>query len=160
MQRSILPATPSAPRLRLRLAAPQRTAALLVRAEAHEGTTKVRGKIAPVFSYIANVENMRAWYPGVVAASRVGNTAVPIERAARFQLTRQLLTFSFPTDVQIVEFNAPRKLVLVCDSETYSSTEQFIFMAVRTSAFSPAFLRRLRCKLIYWSRRLEVDKHL
>lgn len=85
---------------------------------------------------------------GTVEANRVGNTAVPINTASRFSLEREILTFRFPMEAQIVEFQPPRKMVCTCDSEAHTATEQFILMQASDLHFC---MRLVQCFFFFAS---------
>jgi carbon monoxide dehydrogenase subunit G len=71
-----------------------------------------RGEIAAsperIFAFLAEVENLPAWQPGVTAARRITDGPMAIGSVAR--VTTQVMGQTVEADVRVIELESPRHL--------------------------------------------------
>jgi hypothetical protein len=78
-------------------------------------------KAADVFVYMARFSNAAEWDPGVLEAQDLGSG--PPRRGSTYRLVVRFLGRQLPLDYEIVEIDAPRRVVLRAENSTVRSTD-------------------------------------
>ena len=80
---------------------------------------------ASTFAYLSRFDRATDWDPGVAEAEML--TAEPVGRGSRFRLVARFVGRSVPLEYEIVEYEAPKRLVLHAETHLIRSTDTITF---------------------------------
>lgn len=87
---------------------------------------KIRLPREAVFNYVADTKNSTSWLPGVVATEML--TAGPMRVGARYRETRQAAELTGDTEIEVKEFDPPRRFATGFDKRGYRTTYTYTFL--------------------------------
>ena len=88
---------------------------------------KIRLPPQSVFDYVTDVSNSTRWLPGVVATEML--TEGPMAAGSRYRETRQAAERMGYVEIEVKEFDPPRKFVTGFDKGGYLTTYSYTFSA-------------------------------
>jgi hypothetical protein len=81
-----------------------------------------------VFTYLADFSNTEEWDPGVIAASRLSEGEIGL--GSQFRLEARFMGRSNELTYRIVEYEPPRSVTLLGETDTVVSRDRITFEAV------------------------------
>ena len=81
--------------------------------------------LAETFAYLSRFSSAKEWDPGVVEAEMV--TPEPVGLGSRFRLVAIFLGAKVPLEYEIIEYDAPRRVVLMAENRSVRSTDTITF---------------------------------
>ena len=77
------------------------------------------------FAYLSRFSSAQEWDPSVISAQMV--TPEPVGLGSRFELTAAFLGAKVPLEYEIIEYDAPRRVVLTAENRSVRSTDTISF---------------------------------
>lgn len=113
---------------------------------AYDYSARVKGGVRRVFKYVADVEHLPQWYPGVTSVQRVKGEGMLLR--SQYKVDREIVKFKHTSSCEIVGLEPGKKVIVAAASQWYEATHELYFMSDPTdSSFTNVrYINRIQLK--------------